>query len=55
MGTLTVRENLTFSANVRLSKHITKEEKDARVDAVIRELGLTHCEDTKVRRTFIYI
>ena len=48
MGTLTVRENFMFSANVRLPSTVTKAEKDKRVDEVIHSLGLTHCAQTKV-------
>ena len=48
MGTLTVRENFMFSANVRLPSTVTKAEKEKRVDEVINALGLTHCADTKV-------
>jgi hypothetical protein len=34
MGTLTVRENLMFSANLRLPESIPIEEKERRVNAV---------------------
>ena len=48
MGTLTVRENIMFSANVRLPKCISKEEKKRRVEEIIYELGLQSCADTIV-------
>ncbi len=49
MGTLTVRENLAFSANLRLSrKEYSSADKDLRVDSVIQDLGLKDCADTKV-------
>ena len=48
MGTLSVRENFHFSAALRLDKSVTKKERDARVENVIKELALTHCADTKV-------
>lgn len=49
MGTLTVRENLAFSANLRLSrKEYSSADKQMRVDSVIQELGLKDCADTKV-------
>ena len=48
MGTLTVRENLMFSANLRLPKSISHEEKKERVENTLLELGLTACSDTKV-------
>uniref|UniRef100_S4RLX7 ATP-binding cassette, sub-family G (WHITE), member 2b n=1 Tax=Petromyzon marinus TaxID=7757 RepID=S4RLX7_PETMA len=46
MGTLSVRENIEFSANLRLAQQGAKrsdweQEKQQRVDNVIRELGLT--------------
>ena len=47
-GTLTVRENLSFSAHLRLPKDISVEEKNDRVSHVIAELGLEHCSDTRV-------
>ncbi|XP_071829124.1 broad substrate specificity ATP-binding cassette transporter ABCG2-like isoform X2 [Apostichopus japonicus] len=53
MGTLTVRENLEFSAALRLPKNVSKAERKERVEDVINELGLTHCADTKVGTEFI--
>lgn len=41
MGTLTVRENLMFSAELRLPGTISKAEKARRVNDVIDELGLS--------------
>ena len=49
MGTLTVRENLHFSAALRLPSTFTKQQRDRRVKKVIKELGLRNCADTKVR------
>ena len=46
MGTLSVRENLSFSAALRLN--MSARERKARVDKVIHELGLDNCADTKV-------
>ncbi|KAK1164718.1 broad substrate specificity ATP-binding cassette transporter ABCG2-like [Acipenser oxyrinchus oxyrinchus] len=49
MGTLTVRENLEFSANLRLSRiEFSAEDKKLKVNAVIRELSLQDCADTKI-------
>ena len=48
MGTLTVRENLAFSAAIRLPSRVSREEKRQRVEDVITELGLIECADTKV-------
>ena len=49
MGTLTVRENFMFSANIRLPSSVSHKEKKRRVDDTINELGLTNCADSKVR------
>lgn len=40
MGTLSIRENLRFSADLRLPKDCDSHEKAERVDKVINELGL---------------
>lgn len=49
MGTLTVRENLQFSAALRLPKSVKEKEKNERVNQVIKELGLSKVADSKVR------
>lgn len=48
MGTMTVRENLSFSAALRLPKHYTKKEREKRVNQTIQDLGLFACADTRV-------
>ncbi|XP_039594323.1 broad substrate specificity ATP-binding cassette transporter ABCG2-like [Polypterus senegalus] len=48
MGTLTVRENLLFSAALRLPSSISFTEKQERVSNVITELGLTRVADSKL-------
>ena len=49
MGTLTVRENLAFSANLRLSSEAYSEEvKKQKVEDVIEQLGLQACANTLV-------
>ncbi|KAG1940411.1 broad substrate specificity ATP-binding cassette transporter ABCG2-like [Pimephales promelas] len=48
MGTLTVRENLRFSAALRLPKTIKQREKDEKVETLIQELGLTKVADSRV-------
>lgn len=53
MGTLTVRENLNFSASLRLSHALSKKERGQRVEGVIRDLGLTEVADSKVGTEFI--
>ncbi|CAF3700099.1 unnamed protein product [Rotaria socialis] len=47
-GFLTVRENIMFSANVRLSTKYTADEKTKIVEDVILQLGLGKCADTIV-------
>ena len=46
MGTLSVRENLHFSAALRLN--LSFKERKERVEEVIDELGLNACSNTKV-------
>ncbi|XP_047220518.1 broad substrate specificity ATP-binding cassette transporter ABCG2d [Girardinichthys multiradiatus] len=48
MGTLTVRQNLSFSAALRLPTAVPQSEKEARVNNLIRELCLTKVADSKV-------
>ncbi|CAM5156676.1 unnamed protein product [Natator depressus] len=54
MGTLTVRENLQFSASLRLPQSRNSEAgKQLKVNAVIQELGLQECADTKIGTEFL--
>ncbi|XP_065829941.1 broad substrate specificity ATP-binding cassette transporter ABCG2-like [Oscarella lobularis] len=48
MGALSVRENLQFSAALRLPRTIGNKEKRARVDMVINELGLEDVAESKI-------
>ena len=48
LGTLSVRENLQFSAALRLPSHMTRQQRKDRVERVIEELRLQNCADTKV-------
>ncbi|NXG16990.1 ABCG2 protein, partial [Grallaria varia] len=48
MGTMTVRENLQFSAALRLPSSISVKEKEERVTQIISELGLSKVADAKV-------
>ncbi|XP_066430197.1 broad substrate specificity ATP-binding cassette transporter ABCG2 isoform X4 [Eleutherodactylus coqui] len=48
MGTLTVRENLQFSAALRLPRSLKQKEKDERINQIIKELGLTKVANSKV-------
>ncbi|TRY64422.1 hypothetical protein DNTS_017116 [Danionella cerebrum] len=54
MGTLTVRENLLFSANLRLPrKQYSTPDKKKKVQSIIQDLGLEDCADTKIGTEFI--
>lgn len=46
--TLTVRENLMFSANLRLARYISYKAKIDIVHLVISQLGLEKCADSKI-------
>ena len=48
MGTLSVRENLAFSAALRLPMSLSRHERAEKVEHVINELGLSHVATTKV-------
>uniref|UniRef100_A0A8C1XMN8 ATP-binding cassette, sub-family G (WHITE), member 2a n=1 Tax=Cyprinus carpio TaxID=7962 RepID=A0A8C1XMN8_CYPCA len=48
MGTLTVRENLRFSAALRLPKSIRQRVKDEKIEKLIQELGLSKVADSRV-------
>ncbi|XP_028758819.1 ABC transporter G family member 12-like [Neltuma alba] len=45
LGTLTVRETISYSANLRLPTTMTKEEVNGIVDGTIIEMGLQDCAD----------
>nr|ADN33920.1 white-brown-complex ABC transporter family protein [Cucumis melo subsp. melo] len=45
LGTLTVRETISYSAQLRLPNSMTKDELDSIVDATILEMGLQDCAD----------
>ncbi|XP_047435610.1 broad substrate specificity ATP-binding cassette transporter ABCG2b [Mugil cephalus] len=54
MGTLSVRENLLFSANLRLDPKLhSSAEKHDRVNSIIQDLGLVDCADTKIGTEFL--
>lgn len=46
--TLTVRENLMFSINIRSQDGLNKIDRINRVNLVIQDLGLESCADTKI-------
>ena len=47
-GTLTVLENIMFSAQLRLPRDMTYDEKIEIVEEVIKDLGLKHCANSRV-------
>ncbi|XP_036619302.1 broad substrate specificity ATP-binding cassette transporter ABCG2 [Trichosurus vulpecula] len=53
MGTLTVRENLQFSAALRLPMSVRNKEKNERVNRVLKELGLEKVAESKVGTPFV--
>jgi ABC-type multidrug transport system ATPase subunit len=48
IGSLTPREHLEFLSRVRMDRDVPQEQRRRRVDEVIRELGLTKCENTLI-------
>ncbi len=51
--TLTIRENIMFSANIRFPSNVSLKERKRRVEQVIRELGLELRADTIVGTEFL--
>ena len=47
-STLTVKENIAFSAYVRLSADTTAEEREKRINDVVIKMNLEDCADTRV-------
>ncbi|KAF7804068.1 ABC transporter G family member 15-like [Senna tora] len=48
LGTLTVRETLTYTAHLRLPTNLTKDEIDKMVNHTLAEMGLQDCADTRI-------
>lgn len=48
LGTLSVRETITYSAHLRLPASLTKEEINSIVDGTITEMGLHDCADRMI-------
>lgn len=48
MSTLTVKECLMFSADLRLPDCISRKEKEQRVKQVLKDLRIEHIADTKI-------
>ncbi|KAF5181980.1 Abc transporter g family member [Thalictrum thalictroides] len=50
---LTVEETLVFAAFLRLPTNMSKQQKYARVDMIIKELGLERCRSTRIGGAFV--
>ncbi|KAK7244556.1 hypothetical protein RIF29_39380 [Crotalaria pallida] len=48
LGTLTVRETLTYAAHLRLPANMTKNEIDMMVAKILAEIGLEDCADSRL-------
>ncbi|XP_059144004.1 ATP-binding cassette sub-family G member 5-like [Physella acuta] len=48
LPTLTVRETLTYMAYLKLPGYTTESEIEAKVESVIRDMGLTHVADNRI-------
>uniref|UniRef100_A0A914ZJU5 ABC transporter domain-containing protein n=2 Tax=Parascaris univalens TaxID=6257 RepID=A0A914ZJU5_PARUN len=48
IGTLTVKEQLQFSAELRMDRSLSKQSRQQRVQQVIKDLGLGRCENTLI-------
>ncbi|EJD75463.1 CBR-WHT-4 protein [Loa loa] len=48
IGTLTVREQLMYSAELQMGRNTTKADRLKRVEEVLKELGLKRCETTLI-------
>ncbi|XP_067022118.1 protein white-like [Acropora muricata] len=48
IGSLTVREHLTFQAALRMEKHTPEKRRKERIEEVMLELGLNKCADTVI-------
>jgi len=54
MGMLTVRENIEFSAALRLPSSTTQSQRCEKVDEVIADLGLSACANTRVSSCSVF-
>ena len=51
-STLTVKENIAFSAFIRMSANSTVEEREERIRDVLEKMNLEECADTRVSYAF---
>lgn len=54
-STLTVKENIAFSAFIRMSPDTTAEERQQRVCDVLEKMNLEDCANTRVSKAKSYI
>jgi len=54
MGMLSVRENIEFSAALRLPSSTTQSQRREKVNEVIADLGLSACANTRVRLSICF-
>ncbi|XP_048131392.1 ABC transporter G family member 26 isoform X2 [Rhodamnia argentea] len=50
---LTVEETLVFAASLRLPSYMSRQQKYARVEMIIKDLGLERCRHTKIGGVFV--
>ena len=48
-STLTVKENIVFSAFIRMSAETTTAEREERVHDILKKMNLEECADTRVK------
>nr|XP_039270074.1 broad substrate specificity ATP-binding cassette transporter ABCG2-like [Styela clava] len=53
VATISVRESLWFSANLRMPTTVSRVEKEEKIEKIIEDLGLSSCADTKIGNDII--
>ncbi|KAK8393903.1 hypothetical protein O3P69_006917 [Scylla paramamosain] len=48
LGTMTAKEHLTFMAQLKMDRHTTQEQRDAKVKELLRDMGLTEAQNTRI-------
>ncbi|CAL4067072.1 unnamed protein product, partial [Meganyctiphanes norvegica] len=48
VGSLTVKEHLTFMARLRMDRRCSRNERNSRVQALLKDLGLTKVQNTRI-------
>jgi len=52
-STLTVKENIAFSAFIRMSANSTAKEREQRIHDILEKMNLEECADTRVNYAII--